>query len=51
MRLTSILVLLSCRNSDEPIKTDPIDTGTITYEDLDGDGYLGDEDWMTTMPK
>ena len=32
------------RTIDEPIKTNTVDTGTITLEDLDGDGFYSDED-------
>ena len=51
MRFTSLIIVLSCNTSDDPIKSDPVDTGAITYEDLDGDGYLSDEDCDDNDPQ
>ena len=44
MRFASLIILLSCRTPEDTIKENPIDTGIITLTDLDGDGYLSDED-------
>ena len=44
MRFASLIILLGCRTPDTPIKTNPVDTGAVTLEDLDGDGFFSDED-------
>lgn len=44
MRILSLIILISCRTPDEEIKSNTVDMGVIELTELDGDGYLSDED-------